>query len=141
MACHHGQGAAGRIADIKRAYDPVDARRGDHRVVVLVPIVRQDFVGHRARVDRSVGKARVALPPRGRRVHGDHVGQVILGCYGRAQVEDAQGGVGRDGRDEGRVRGAVGGAVGAAADGEGFDGLVACWGPLERERESKVEVW
>lgn len=65
-------------------------------------------------------------------MYGDYIGQVVLCVYRRAQIEDAQGGVGGNGGDERRVRGAVGGAVGAAADGERLDGLVACWGPLGR---------
>lgn len=131
VACHERQGTAGRVADIERAYDAIDARRGDHRVVIFVPVVRQDFVWYRSRVDGTVGKARVTRPARGRRVHGDHVGQVVLGRYGRAQVEDAQGRVGGDGGDEGGVRGAVGGAVGAATNGEGLEGGVARGGPLK----------
>ncbi len=121
VALHEGLGPAVGAANVKGADDAVDAGGRDHGVVVLVPVVREELGGGGAAAHAAAGW---------RRVHRHRGHEVVLGGRGRAQVKEAQVGVGGDGGYQGRVGGAEGGAVCAVANWQRLDGKVACWRPL-----------
>lgn len=126
VARQHRQRPARGVAHVESADRAVDAARRDHRVGVLVPVVREDLGGDGA----GVGCGAEAGGVRGRRVDGDGRGEVVF-CGGRgAQVEEADVRVGGGRGEEGGVGRGEGDGVGAAADGEGEEGGGAGWGPL-----------
>lgn len=92
MPVHQAQRTGCGVANVKGANDAVHAARGHDGVVVLVPVVREDFsgraAGREARVDAGLGACRV---------DGDRGHEVVLGRGRGAQVEDAEVRVGRDG--------------------------------------------
>lgn len=48
MPCENGEGPSRRISNVKGAKYSVDTARGDHRVVVLVPVVGENLSRHGA---------------------------------------------------------------------------------------------
>ena len=63
VALHQRQRPAGWVSNVKGAQEPVHAARGHNRVVVFVPVVREDLcrraAGCYARIDARLGRCGV----------------------------------------------------------------------------------
>lgn len=88
VARHHRQGSPRGVADVEGAYDPVYAAGGYHGVAVLVPVLGEDLGGGGG-LDWGAGERRLR-----RRVDGNGGHEVVFRRGGRAEVVDAQVGVG-----------------------------------------------
>jgi hypothetical protein len=126
VACEQGQGG-GVVPDVERADEAVDAGGGDGVGAVLVPVVGEGFGGLEGG-GWTIGADWVDVWGFGEGcVDGDRGDEVVCGRCGGAEVEDAEVGVGGDGRqDGGRVWTECRG-VGAGMGGKGGEGLRAMW--------------